>query len=249
MEALRLVAGSMSDVMAEFLPRRRGKEREGFAVGSCFTKQELLDLVKIGTADYMPAITGSAVYARARKEWQGTHDLYRDWLTGTLSSIGRRYGDEALFEILQETISSWLKPLAERILKGDRRATVEGMAAAMRGHLGAFAKIEEDEEKFTFEMPCPSGGKLITDGRYDPPYNYLKIAKPQLMTYGRKDFPVYCAHCYFQDALPLDWFGEPLWLTEPAQNLGKEPCIRYLYKNVRDVPRSFYERLGKTPGK
>jgi hypothetical protein len=145
-----------------------------------------------------------------------------------------------------ESFTPALKPVMERLLKqGLTRATIEGIAAALRGHLGAYLKIEEDDEKFTFHMPCPSGGSLVNEGRYDPPFNYLKVKKPQSITYGRPDFPVYCVHCTFQDSLPIDWFGRPLWLMDPAEAIGKEPCMRYVYKRPEDIPERFYKRLGK----
>lgn len=217
-----------------------------------FTEQELEDLTKQLSEKILlnsyDETTVKELVSQMNNEWQATHDNLCKWTTFLLSFIGRRYGDKALYEALEESVSSFLKPLLEKLLKSDRKTVVEGMAAAIRGHLGAYSKIEEDEEKFTFTMPCPSGGKLIIDGCYDS-NDYLKIKDPQLMTYGRKDFPVYCAHCYFQDVLPIEWMGEPLWLTEPSEDLGKVPCTRYLYKNTKDIPEKFYERLGRKPKK
>ncbi|MBU2643871.1 hypothetical protein KKI24_04130 [bacterium] len=217
-----------------------------------FTDEELQDLTKSGLEQMLEAVmTGDVENAaetikRVHREYQGTHDLYRDWITALLSFIGQRFGDETLEEAYRETFTPVLKPLMSRLLEqGPSRETIEGIASALRGHLGAYAKIEEDQEKFTFHMPCPSGGALVTEGRYDPPYSFLKVKNPQPMTYGRADFPVYCVHCAFQDSLPMDWFGQPLWLMEPAGEIGKEPCLRYVYKKAEDIPARFYEILGK----
>jgi len=217
-----------------------------------FTEDELKELTKTGLEQILDAVKAGdpekaeKVIKRVHKEYQGTHDLYRDWITALLSFIGRRYGDEVLQEAYVESFTPALKPVMERLIKqGLTRATIEGIAAALRGHLGAYLKIEEDDEKFTFHMPCPSGGSLVNEGRYDPPFNFLKIKKPQPITYGRPDFPVYCAHCTFQDSLPIDWFGRPLWLMDPAEVIGKAPCLRYVYKRAEDIPARFYKRLGK----
>lgn len=217
-----------------------------------FADEELQELAKPGLESVLEAIDAGdsekakRLITRMHKEWLGTHDVYRDWITAILTFIGRRFGDKALYEAFEESLAPALKPLMEFLMKGSRRDMVEGMAAAMRGHLGAYMKIEEDEEKFTFLIyPCPSGGRMVSEGCYGPSRNFLKVAKPQPMTYGRADLPVYCVHCAFQDSLPIDWSGEPVWLTEPAEKLGQEPCRRYVYKRARDIPARFYERVGK----
>jgi len=217
-----------------------------------FTEAELKEMTKTGLEQILEAVRSGniekaeEIIKRVHREYQGTHDLYRDWITALLSFIGRRYGDEVLEEAYVESFTPVLKPLMERLIKQDlTRATIEGIAAALRGHFGAYLKIEEDDEKFTFYMPCPSGGSLVKEGRYDPPFNFLKIKEARPMTYGRQDFPVYCAHCAFQDSLPMDWFGRPLWLMDPAEEIGEKPCIRYVYKKAEDIPGRFYERLGK----
>jgi hypothetical protein len=217
-----------------------------------FTEEELKELTKTGLQQILEAVKAGdpekadEVIRRVHGEYQRTHDLYRDWITALLSFIGRRYGDEVLREAYEESFTPALKPVMERLLKqGLTRAAIEGIAAALRGHLGAYAKIEEDNEKLTFHMPCPSGGSLMNEGRYEPPFNFMKVKKAQPMTYGRADFPVYCVHCTFQDSLPIDWFGRPLWLMDPAEEIGKVPCLRYVYKKPEDIPERFYKRLGK----
>lgn len=223
---------------------------------SLFKNEELQDLTKTGLEEILEAIgTGDATKAedvvkRVHREYQATHDLYRDWITALLSFIGRRYGDEALKDAYEDSFTPAIKPVMERLLKqGVTRATVEGIAAALRGHFGAYLKIEEDDEKFIFHMACPTGGSLVKEGRYEPPFDFLRIKEAQPMTYGRPDFPVYCAHCAFQDSLPIDWYGRPLWLTEPAEEVGRVPCSRYVYKEAKSIPARFYERLGKKPPK
>ena len=92
-------------------------------------------------------------------------------------------------------------------------------------------KIEEDDEQFTITgHPCGSGERLIRDGGYEPPRNFLKIQEPQPMTFNRVDFPVYCAHCYFQNLARIEPEGAPLFVTEPPSELGKKPCRVYMYK-------------------
>jgi hypothetical protein len=94
--------------------------------------------------------------------------------------------------------------------------------------------IEEDDEKLTITpRPCGSGGRLIQDGGYRSPINFLKIGKPQSMTFSQPDFPVYCAHCYFQNISPIESGGDPLFITEPSKDPGNIPCQIYIYKNKK----------------
>jgi hypothetical protein len=218
---------------------------------SLFEKEGLQELTKTGLDQILEAIntgdatTAEGVVGRVHREYQVTHDLYRDWITALLSFIGRRYGDEALKEAYEDSFTPAIKPVMERLLKqGITRATIEGIAGALRGRFSAYLKIEEDDEKFIFHMACPTGA-LVKEGRYEPPFDFLRIEEAQPMTYGRPNFPVYCAHCTFQDSLPIDWYGRPLWLTEPADDIGTVPCIRYVYKEAKEIPARFYERLGK----
>ncbi|MBI2865605.1 MAG: cobalamin B12-binding domain-containing protein [Chloroflexi bacterium] len=161
---------------------------------------------------------------RMYKEFLGMHDLYRDWIAATLSLIGRKYGDEALDEALAEGVAAWIMPLVEQYDKASLRRRVEMMAGGLRGHLQPMT-IEEDDEKVTVMLnPCGSGARLLRDGFYEPPHSFLKVAKAQQMTYGREDFPVYCAHCAYQALVPRRFGANPPFILEPACKLGEEPC-------------------------
>jgi hypothetical protein len=35
-----------------------------------------------------------------------------------------------------------------------------------------------------------------------------------------------------------------MFIVEPSDELGVEPCRTYLYKNSADIPERFYARLG-----
>ena len=167
---------------------------------------------------------------RMYNEFLGMHDLYRDWITHVFTFIGKRFGDDALSEAMAETVGGYTLRLGKRYGGKSKRRQIEMMLAGFRGHLQPF-DIEEDDEKLTLTpKPCGSGGCLIRDGGYDPPCNFLKIKRPQPMTFNREDFPAYCAHCYFQNISPMEPGGKPLFKTEPSQDLGKTPCKIYIYK-------------------
>ena len=163
-------------------------------------------------------------------EFLGMHDLYRDWITHVFSFIGERLGDDTLREAMGETVAGYTQRLGKRYAGKDKRRQIQMLLAGLRGHLQPF-EVEEDAEKLTITpKPCGSGGRLVNDGGYDPPCNFLKIKQPQPMTFDREDFPAYCAHCYFQNISPVEPGGKPLFETQPSEDPGKTPCRIYIYK-------------------
>jgi hypothetical protein len=204
--------------------------------GRLFTKEELETMGK-RTLDILLKNIENGNIKEAKKlaqrmynEFLGMHDLYRDWITHVFTFIGERYGDDALHEAMRNSVAGYTQRLAKRYAGKSKRHQIEMLLAGFRGHLQPF-EIEEDDEKLTITpKPCGSGGRMINDGRYDPPCSFLKIKEPQSMTFNRKDFPAYCAHCYFQNISPVEPGGAPLFKTEPSKDLGKTPCKIYIYK-------------------
>ena len=201
-----------------------------------FTKEELkamgertLDLLE-SSIEAGDMETAKKLSQRMYSEFLAMHDLYRDWVTDILTFIGKRYGEEVLYEALKETVGGYTARLSSRYTNKPIRRKMKILVAGLRGHLQPF-KIEEDDEKFIITpQPCGSGGRLIKEGGYGPPYHFLKIEKPQPMTFNRSNFPVYCAHCYFQNITATEPGGPPLFITEPSQKLGEKPCRIYVYK-------------------
>lgn len=173
------------------------------------------------------------------------HDVYLNWTTALLSFVGKRYGNEALLEALKESMASWRGPLSDSYSRQDLRRQVEMYAAGLRGHLQPI-RIEEDDEKVTFYMePCGSGGRLLSNGAYEPPRDFLKIKGAHPWTFGREDFPVYCAHCPLGDIIPIEQGVLPWAFHEPSQNLGEEPCRMVMYKDPQAVPAEMYQQAGR----
>jgi hypothetical protein len=157
-------------------------------------------------------------------EFGAMHDLYRDWVTHLLTFIGRRFGDETLHAALEETVGAFTRRLGQRYAGKGTKRKMEILAAGLRGHLQPFEVSEEADQIIITAPVCGSGGRLIKDGGYEPPDGFLKIEKPQPMTFNRPNFPVYCAHCYFQNVSPAEPGGDPLFITEPAEEVGDGPC-------------------------
>lgn len=173
--------------------------------------------------------TAGRLSQRMYDEFRAMHDLYRDGITQLLSFIGRGFGDEVLYKSIEELVSGSTRDLNQRYAGKDSRAQFKILIAGLRGHLQPL-KIDEDEERFIITVdPCGSGGCLIRDGGYGPSRNFLKIEKAQPMTFNRPDFPVYCAHCHLQNIIPGPG-GKPLFITQPGDQPGKDPCRLYFYK-------------------
>ncbi len=183
---------------------------------------------------------------RMYNEFLSMHDLYRNWVTATLSEIARRHGDEELEEIMNEGVRAWWAPLVAAQPKGPdtMKARIKMFAAGLQGHLQPL-EISEDDEKVEIKMkPCGSGGRLISEGKYEGDNAFHKIAKPQPLTYGRADYPVYCAHEYSMEKIDIEQNGVPFCVVEPAEKLGRDYCRMVIYKDPAQVPLKYYERLG-----
>ncbi|MGR8918409.1 MAG: hypothetical protein ACU85V_02230 [Gammaproteobacteria bacterium] len=184
---------------------------------------------------------------RMYNEFLGMHDLYRNWITATLSEVGRRYGDEALDDIMVEGVRAWWKPIMDKLPSdpADLPAKVRMFVSGLHGHLQPM-DITEDEDKIEIRMqPCGSGGRLVQEGSYEGEDGFLKIRDGQKMTYGRDDYPVYCAHEYAMERVDIEEYGRPFVVVEPAARLGQEACVLCVYKDPAKIPAKYYERIGK----
>jgi hypothetical protein len=175
------------------------------------TLDRLIEAVDEGDPD-----AAKKIAQRMYNEFLSMHDGYRNWITALLSEIGRRLGDEALKEIMVETVRAWWIPSLEALSK----------AGGNRAAMG-------------------SGGRLVLEGKYQGPDGFLEIASPQRMTYGRADFPVYCAHEAAMEEIDIDRNGVPFVVVEPASKLGEDQCSFIIYKDPSRIPEKYFERLGR----
>ncbi|MDD5398360.1 MAG: hypothetical protein PHU70_04685 [Dehalococcoidia bacterium] len=180
---------------------------------------------------------------RMYREFASQHDNYLNWVTSLLTFIQNRLGDEAVYESIYGAFEA-LGALADAYRGQDPGKQAAMLAAGFRGHLTS-AVVEEDDEKFTVMMaPCGSGGKIVANNGYAPTGKFAKLKKPHKMTFGKADFPIYCAHCALQDIVPMEKTGYPIWVMETPDKVGEVPCKYYIYKNPDDIPARFYERYG-----
>jgi hypothetical protein len=159
-------------------------------------------------------------------------------VSALLSWIGRHHGANAVESALEVSMSS------DMLGDASFRERAEALMHFTRVHLQPF-ELEEDDEKLTFLCPvCPSGGRLLRARHYDAPRSDLRITGPRPLTYGRDELPAYCCHEPVMEKASIESTGVPLFIVEPSEQLGEEPCRTYLYKNAADIPERFYTRLG-----
>lgn len=181
---------------------------------------------------------------RMSMEFQFMHDLYRNWVAALMSHIYENHGEDDLHLAMRKAVSAYLRGSAELHRKSDFRERVRLMVAGARGHCRPM-EITEDDEKVCIKMKCCAGEMLLKNGFYGPPQNFTMIKTPHLLTFQMTDFPVYCCHAPVQEELAIEWIGEPVYVSMPAEKMALEGCRCYIYKDPEKIPAEVYERVGK----
>jgi hypothetical protein len=91
--------------------------------------------------------------------------------------------------------------------------------------------------------PCGSGERLIQMGGNEVGLGRVKEA--HRITWGLKDFPLYCVHCPVMEALDFEATGDFAFCRFISDPIGKEHCQFVFYKDPADIPGEFYTRIGK----
>ncbi len=215
-----------------------------------FTEKELEEMGK-RTRDLIDEAIDNGELERAKRlnhrmyaEFLSMHDFFRDWVTGLLSYIYENHGEQALDESMRQSLVAPFKSMVEAYEFADFRKKVEMLSMGLRGHLQPMEITEDDEKVCMKMMPCGTGERLIDEGAYGPPKNFSLVKKPHVMTFGKSNCPVYCAHEPILEMLPIDWVGHPLWVVYPPEEKwgGCRFCV---YKSTDSIPEEAYKRLGK----
>lgn len=169
------------------------------------------------------------------------HDGMMSRVSALLSILYTNHGEQELLRVLNTV----MKPEAmDPDGKIPFREKVENIMRFTRCHLLPFS-VTEDEEKVTFMPdPCPSGARLIRQGHYEEPRLDAIVHDQGPLTYGRKNFPVYCCHEPAMELSSILKTGVPIFIVDPPSDVGISPCKIYVYKNPADIPERYYQRLG-----
>jgi hypothetical protein len=189
------------------------------------------------------AAEAKRLLARMEADWLRNKEYSINWIASLLSFIGRRLGQAAVEEALRDFGVRYLRERRAGLAGVDARARMEGIARAMKAN-GAEVTLEEDAEKYVLSFRCGTGGKLIDDGAYAPPRDYLVLRGPAPITFGREALPVYCAHCSVNNEIqPIEETGVPVTVEFPPAGPG-ERCVHHVYKHPAAIPEEIYRRVG-----
>jgi hypothetical protein len=216
-----------------------------------FTDEELREM-STRTIDLVIEAIDAGDKERARelarrmyREFNHLHDGYFTWVTGLLSFIYKNYGIEVLEQAEREAHTIEAKFVFKSSPNQDFRARVQALAGGFQGHLQPITVIEDDEKVTITMKPCGSGERIIKMGGYEPDIGLARVKESHPITWGLKDFPIYCVHCPVMEMLDIERsgdFGSVHIISDP---IGQEHCQFALYKDNADIPEESYTRIGK----
>jgi hypothetical protein len=214
-----------------------------------FTEEELRSMERRTLDVLKEAIDGGdrekskELAQRMYEEFNFLHDGYMFWVTGLLTYIYNNYGIDVVekAERFAHTIEG--KTVFKAPENMDMRAAIQFAAKGLRGHLQPL-EIVEDDEKITLTMkPCGSGERIIEKGGYEA--GLARVKEPHQITWGMKDFPMYCVHCPVMEMLSIEGkgdFGAVRLVSDPMRH---GYCHFAFYKDPANIPEKFYKRIGK----
>lgn len=205
-----------------------------------------------------------------RESWRQLHDRGADYMSGLLTFVADRFGEEAIEHCFRHVLEPYLQ---ERYAPFDiRRQPYEETISrnlyltfeAMRGHLcgpertGDLELTEHDDRYVIAFDPCGSGNRSLrgdavegTGPRPEPPYNFGVTKGRHDWAWNEEGICYYCAHCCFAlERWPAEQWGHPLRIVDspryPEETHGDEPkrCTWTIYKSVEAIPESAYRRIG-----
>lgn len=218
------------------------------------TRRRLEEAISIGDKEEALKLT-----EYLHVETKDIHDLGCDWIYANLDYVAKKYGEEALPNILfnafhksKSFISSY-NPSSVKLVD-----LVFMTAKSARTHrsgpneLGT-SKITEDEEKYViFLDPCGSGGRMRRGSKIDgipartePPFNLGRTSKAYPWSWSKSRVPYYCVRCCIWGELAfIEKLGYPVRITGYRDDPQK-PCSFIFYKDPELVPEKYFERVGK----
>ena len=167
----------------------------------------------------------------ADADGQAFHDGYFFWVTGLQSYIYKKLGVEAVEEAERFAHTIEAKVVFTPPEKNDLRTRVEHLASGLRGHMQPL-EIKEDDEKITVTMqPCGSGERLIAMKGYE--MGLARVKEAHRITWGQKNFPMYCVHCPVMEMMDVDNAGVLTTAHFISDPIGKEHANLYFTRTIR----------------
>jgi hypothetical protein len=177
------------------------------------------------------------------EEGRPIHDLYGDMAAVFLDYIKEKLGEEAVEESWRYVGDKIWRPVLETYRDKDPMRLAETYAMFLRSH-GYDFTCEEDDEKITFFMHyCPSGGRMLQEGKANTskrhPLNLGTSQNPRPWSFNQRGVLYYCAHTQLWfDTQPREW-GLPFMSSEYGEfNEKGEVVGRPCAVTIRKRPRN-----------
>lgn len=214
-----------------------------------------------------PAEVALATLQAWKEQWRSIHDRDVDYASGLMNVARMRFGEASLNEMLRASITDrfdfryarydvsrfpWLQAFDDLV-----HASIE----TQRGHLvgkdreGVVELTEHPDRVVISFEPCGTGGRTVagdkesgTPSRHLAPYYYHTIDGKHDFAWNKSGVCQYCSHCALMTGkLPIERYGYPLRVVEPPlKGDTKGRCSWTIYRDLRDVPASYYVSLGET---
>lgn len=182
----------------------------------------------------------------AQEIWEETrpvHDQYGDLLSSLLTYISKRLGEEAVEDAFRYMAEEMWKPVLLGMKGEDTDSFVHMVTFFLRTHGFEFS-CDEDDEKYVFTLRyCPSGGRMMKEGKNDDSdrhsYRFGMTQRAYPWSFNQRGISYYCCHCaLWMDILPREWgwdvietqFGKQF---DEKGNPIDDPCRMVIYKNPR----------------
>ena len=215
-----------------------------------FLSQDTLDELACTMADRMLAAIDAennedviAICQKARNEHMSMHDAYMVWSSQTQSYVYTRLGLEPLRAMLRQSVTPWLRPLAEQFRNGMTRESVTTLAKLVRTECIGTVIVEEDHDHMVFVLDGWSNQRLLKEGGYSSssPNPLAIVAEADSLTGFIANTPVYITGIRMAELLMIEWLGYPAFVLESTGD-GVERLV--LFKNPTAVPQTYFERVG-----
>jgi hypothetical protein len=193
---------------------------------------------------------------RMRLEFKDPHDVLVAWVQDLLTTIARRWGEEAVLDsVLQTHQQIW----GDRYERWDEMTPHEKLALTVEGMRGGHlsgerrrgdVELRDDGDRLTMVMGlCGSGGVLRRGdpetGRAPHPFGEYGVNRqPHDWTWQKTGIPWYCTHCCIaMEWLPGQRRGRPLRPLDHVLD-SRAPSTWYVYKDEADTRAYHYPRTG-----
>jgi hypothetical protein len=192
----------------------------------------------------------------ARNEWQVVHDMYVNWAWAFFTYIQRQHEEEAREDVYRPILGGYYRGRYDKGMASDTETQLQPTVEGLREHLMGPGRrrevdlVDESKRWRIYMELCGSGGvaiKRLRSGGEPNPELFGFSERAHDWTWSKENMCLYCGHCAFVNGiLAIENYGHPLRVTEYS-GADDGHCTWYIYKEPKDIPAEYYERVGKTP--